>query len=60
MTGTIHRYGGLAKLRICGNTGPLIFRLAEPGADIADVDLMVDFEYAAKALESITFKIGSS
>jgi uroporphyrinogen-III decarboxylase len=54
MIDTIHKYGGLAKLHICGNIGPLIPKIAELGADIVDVDWMVDFEYAAKTLKGIS------
>ena len=34
----IHYLGALAKIHICGNTTPIIPRLAETGADIIDVD----------------------
>ncbi len=45
----IQAMGAKAKLHICGNTGPLLPLLAKTGADIFDVDHVVDFEKAVEA-----------
>lgn len=37
----IHSLGGVAKLHICGNTGSILGRMIETGADIIDVDHLV-------------------
>lgn len=42
----IHQAGGLAKLHICGNTSRLLPLMALTGADIIDVDWMVDLSAA--------------
>lgn len=46
----IHAEGALAKLHICGNTQPLLNKIALLNADIFDVDSMVDFSLAASIL----------
>jgi len=42
----IHRNGARAKLHICGNTTALLDLMAESGADIIDIDHLVDLETA--------------
>ncbi len=42
----IHRAGGLVKLHICGNTSRLLADMALSGADLYNVDHMVDFHRA--------------
>lgn len=50
----IHQCGALVKLHICGNIRHLLPRIAQLGADIVDVDWMVDFGYAAQVLDGIS------
>lgn len=50
----IHENGALAKLHICGNTGPLLPKIAELGVDIFDLDWMVDYEESVKILHGIS------
>jgi MtaA/CmuA family methyltransferase len=45
----IHAAGAKAKLHICGNTGKLLDLMPRTGADIIDVDWMVDFGRATEA-----------
>ena len=45
----VHEMGALARLHICGNITHLLPLLPESGADIIDVDWMVDIERAAEA-----------
>lgn len=42
----IHNAGGLAKLHICGNTTHLLKAMVESGADLFNVDHLVDFRTA--------------
>lgn len=51
LVNAIHDRGALAKLHICGNTAPLLPDLAKLGADIFDLDWMVDFPDAVKQLQ---------
>jgi uroporphyrinogen decarboxylase len=44
----VHQAGGLARLHICGNTTRLLPKMVESGADIIDLDWMVDFRAAAQ------------
>jgi len=44
----VHNCGARAKLHICGNITPLLGMLRETGADILDIDWMVDFGEAVK------------
>jgi MtaA/CmuA family methyltransferase len=44
----VHAAGGKAKLHVCGNTSRHLAALAETGADIIDVDWMVDFGAAVR------------
>ncbi len=46
----VHELGALARLHICGNTTPIVGAMAESGADIIDVDWMVDFRRAAEVI----------
>jgi len=45
----IHEMGALARLHICGDTSHILADMAETGADIIDVDWMVDMARAAEA-----------
>jgi uroporphyrinogen decarboxylase len=42
----IHKSGAKAKLHICGNTSALLDLMAESGADIIDIDHLVDLQTA--------------
>ncbi|WP_070000368.1 uroporphyrinogen decarboxylase family protein [Cellulosilyticum sp. I15G10I2] len=44
----IHKLGAQAKLHICGNIEPLLEDIAAAGADIVDIDWMVNFEKAVE------------
>jgi len=48
----VHEMGALARLHICGNTTRILADMAESGADIIDVDWMVDMGQAAEAFGS--------
>lgn len=43
----VHQKGGLARLHICGNTNRILPDMLESGADIIDLDWMVDLGKAA-------------
>jgi uroporphyrinogen decarboxylase len=43
----IHKNGALARLHICGNTSHILADMVNSGADIIDIDWMVDMERAA-------------
>lgn len=43
----VHRMGKLTRLHICGNTNKIVGDMVESGADIVDLDHMVDMESAA-------------
>ncbi len=45
----VHEAGGLARLHICGNTTKILSHMARSGADIIDIDWMVDMRAAAQA-----------
>lgn len=45
----IHGRGGLVKLHICGNTTALLPAIIESGADLFNVDHLVDFKLACDA-----------
>jgi MtaA/CmuA family methyltransferase len=47
---TLHEGGLLARLHICGNTTRLLADMAETGADIIDLDWMVDLRHAAEVI----------
>lgn len=42
----IHRAGAKVKLHICGNTTKLLPMMVETGADVVDIDWMVDLDWA--------------
>jgi uroporphyrinogen decarboxylase len=44
----VHEMGAIARLHICGNTTRLLEDMAESGADIIDIDWMVDIHQAAE------------
>ncbi len=46
----VHELGALARLHICGNTTHILPAMAESGADIVDVDWMVELGRAAEAV----------
>ena len=46
----VHEQGALARLHICGDVTHLLPYLAQSGADIVDIDWMVDFKLAAQTL----------
>ena len=46
----IKRCGALGRIHICGDTAPLLDDLAACGADIIDIDWMVDFGEASEKL----------
>lgn len=46
----IHRNGAKAKLHICGNTTALLGLMAESGADIIDIDHLVDLKTAVEKI----------
>ena len=43
----VHEMGALGRLHICGNTSRILTDMAQSGADIIDVDWMVDMGQAA-------------
>lgn len=45
--------GGLARLHICGNTTHLLGDMAQSGADIVDVDWMVDLGRAVSVMDGV-------
>jgi MtaA/CmuA family methyltransferase len=45
--GAVHEMGALARLHICGNTSRLVADMCQSGADIIDLDWMVDMRRAA-------------
>lgn len=46
----IHKNGARAKLHICGNTSALLELMAESGADIIDIDHLVDLKTAVEKI----------
>lgn len=48
MIKAIHDMGARVKLHICGNLNPVLDLVAQTGADIIDLDYMVDMERAAE------------
>jgi len=44
----VHENGALARLHICGDTGALVPYMVQSGADIIDLDWMVDIKAAAE------------
>lgn len=43
----VHELGGIARLHICGDTSSILGQMVESGADIIDLDWMVDMKMAA-------------
>lgn len=50
MIRAIHDAGAKVKLHICGNIGPVMDLVAQTGADMVDLDYMVDMDRAADIL----------
>ena len=48
----VHEMGALARLHICGNTTRILSLMVESGADIIDIDWMVDIRQAASAFRN--------
>lgn len=55
----IHEVGGLGRLHICGNISHILPEVAESGADIIDVDWMVDIDQATVAFEGKAALLGN-
>jgi MtaA/CmuA family methyltransferase len=55
----IHAAGAKAKLHICGNINPILNLVVLAGADILDIDWMVDFAKAAAASGNQTAVCGN-
>lgn len=49
----VHEMGALARLHICGDTTHILSLMPQSGADIIDIDWMVDMRAAAEAFGSI-------
>jgi MtaA/CmuA family methyltransferase len=49
--GAIHESGAVGRLHICGNTSKILRLMAQSGADIVDIDWMVDMQAARVACE---------
>jgi uroporphyrinogen decarboxylase len=47
----VHEMGALARLHICGDTSRILDDMAKSGADIVDVDWMVDIRHAAEVFD---------
>lgn len=50
MISAIHKMGARVKLHICGNVNTVLDLIAQTGADMVDLDYMVDIEKAAEIL----------
>ena len=50
MIRAVHEAGAKVKLHICGNINPVMHLIARTGADIVDMDYMVDMDRAAEIL----------
>lgn len=55
----IHEAGALCKLHICGNITPLLEDIKTLGADIVDIDWMVDFIHANQVLSGVSSANGN-
>lgn len=44
----VHEMGAVARLHICGNTGKIVGDMVDSGADIVDLDYMVDWKSASE------------
>jgi MtaA/CmuA family methyltransferase len=49
----VHEAGGLARLHICGDTSRILAEMARSGADIIDIDWMVDIDAAIEAFGDV-------
>ncbi len=49
----VQKAGAIGRLHICGNTTPLVEDMAYSGAQIIDLDWMVDLESARRRIEAI-------
>lgn len=47
----VHKFGAIARLHICGNTNRILPDMVESGADIIDLDWMVDLRKAAEIFD---------
>jgi uroporphyrinogen decarboxylase len=47
----IHEAGAIGRLHICGNTTPIVTDMVNSGADIIDLDWMVDIREAATIID---------
>ena len=56
---TVHNNGALARLHICGDNNHLLPLMAETGADIVDIDWMVDVTEATRIFEDKKFLSGN-
>lgn len=50
---TVRSKGGIARLHICGNTTHLLKDMAQSGAQIVDIDSMVDFRQATRDMHGL-------
>lgn len=55
----IRKCGAIGRLHICGDIGPLLDDIRTCGADIIDVDWMVDFRTAREKLGDVAFVCGN-
>ena len=55
----VHEMGAVARLHICGNTTRLLPDMLQSGADIIDLDWMVDIEKAAQLFDDRTAICGN-
>ncbi len=55
----VHEMGALARLHICGNTNHLLNLMPESGADIIDLDWMVDLDAAVEAFAGRCVTMGN-
>lgn len=49
----VHEMGALARLHICGDTSRILAPMVETGADIIDIDWMVDMKTASEAFGEV-------
>jgi len=55
----VHEMGAVARLHICGNTSKIVNEMRESGADIIDLDWMVDWATAADQIGSEVSLLGN-
>lgn len=55
----VHEIGALARLHICGNTARILADMPHSGADMIDIDWMVDIRQAAQAFGSNSALVGN-